>query len=107
MTGFGTLIQNAEIVHKMDPNLKTASKDDLAVLMASSCGFQTKNQLFTARLPSPYDKRNYEKLALLDFFPASCSLPIIKLQPGTYLFMGTRNNNFSNRSQKGRLTVTT
>ena len=106
VTGLGTLIQNAQIVHKMDPKLKTASNDDLAVLMASSCAFQRKADLFTARLPSPYDKRNYQKLALLDFFPASCSLPIIKLQPGTYLFMSTRNNNFSNRSQKGRLTVT-
>jgi hypothetical protein len=104
MENIGTLAQGAQIVHKMDPELATSTSDDLAIMMASSCEFKTKAQLFSANLPTQYSRR-YEKYALLDEFPASCSLPVIKLQPGTYLFMSTRNNNFSNRDQKGRLTV--
>jgi hypothetical protein len=101
------MLQNAQIVHVMDDNSPTpSSNEDLGVMMASSCQFRTKAQLFSANIPTQYERARYDKFAKLDDAPASCSLPVIKLEPGTYLFMSTRNNNFSNRSQKGRLTVT-
>ena len=101
----GTLVQNAKIVYKMDPNLATKTPEDLAVMMASACAFETKSQLFSTRLPTEYNRGPFEQLALLDYFPPSCSLPLLQMKKGTYFFMCTRNNNFSNRAQKGRMTV--
>ena len=101
----GTLVGNARIVHKMDPNLATKTPEDLAVMMASACAFKTKSQLFSVGLPTEYNRRRFEQLALLDYFPPSCSLPLLQINKGTYFFMCTRNNNFSNRAQKGRMTV--
>lgn len=43
---------------------------------------------------------------LLNDAPASFVGPLLKFKPGEYHYMSTRNNNFSNRSQKGVLTVT-
>lgn len=99
----GTLVKNARIVHKMDPTLQTTSADDLAVMMASSCMFTTKAQL--DRFPNALFVRKLKEYGELDLYPPSCSLPLLKLTRGTYYFMCTRNNNFSNRSQKGRLTI--
>ena len=105
MGNIGTLVGNAQIVHKMDSSLETSNAEDLAVMMASACKYTTKKKLFSADVPTEYE-RNFESFALLDEFSPSCSLPLIQLKKGTYFFMCTRNNNFSNRSQKGRITVT-
>lgn len=105
MGNIGTLVGNAQIVHKMDSSLSTTTAEDLAIMMASACEYKTKAELFSSRVPTEYD-RTFESFALLDGFPPSCSLPLLQLKKGTYFFMCTRNNNFSNRSQKGRITVT-
>ena len=39
--------------------------------------------------------------------PASCNPPCFQIKkPGEYCYMGTRNNNFSNRRHIGQITVT-
>ena len=39
--------------------------------------------------------------------PASCNPPCFRItKPGEYCYMGTRNNNFSNRRHMGQITVT-
>ena len=43
----------------------------------------------------------------LDNAPASCNPPCFRItKPGEYCYMGTRNNNFSNRRHVGQITVT-
>ena len=45
--------------------------------------------------------------AQLNNAPASCNPPCFRIRkPGTYCYMGTRNNNFSNRRHVGQITVT-
>jgi len=45
--------------------------------------------------------------AQLDNAPASCNPPCFRItKPGEYCYMGTRNNNFSNRRHVGQITVT-
>lgn len=105
MVQAGTLVENAQIVYKMDPASGTTTAEDLAVTMATACKFKTKAELFNSREVPGENDRNYEKFSLLDYFFPSCSLPLIQLNKGTYFYMCTRNNNFSNRSQKGRITV--
>ncbi|KAL9983511.1 hypothetical protein ACROYT_G005695 [Oculina patagonica] len=44
--------------------------------------------------------------AQLDNAPASCNPPCFRItKPGKYCYMGTRNNNFSNRRHMGQITV--
>jgi len=45
---------------------------------------------------------NCEKLNRAD---ATVDLGLLRMRPGTYKYMSTRNNNFSNRGQKGKITV--
>ena len=42
---------------------------------------------------------------LLNNAPASYEGALIQFAQGEYFYMGSRNNNFSNRSQKGRLMI--
>jgi hypothetical protein len=42
---------------------------------------------------------------LLNNAPASYGGALVQLAQGEYFYMGSRNNNFSNRSQKGRLMI--
>lgn len=45
--------------------------------------------------------------AQLNNAPASCNPPCFRIKrPGTYCYMSTRNNNFSNRRHMGQITVT-
>jgi len=45
--------------------------------------------------------------SLLNSAPASCNPPCFRItKPGEYCYMGTRNNNFSNRRHVGQITVT-
>ena len=45
--------------------------------------------------------------AQLNNAPASCNPPCFRItKPGEYCYMGTRNNNFSNRRHMGQITVT-
>ena len=44
---------------------------------------------------------------LLNNAPASYEGALLKMSPGEYNYIGSRNNNFSNRSQKGTIKVMT
>jgi hypothetical protein len=91
-----TMFTNAEIVWTSDEETKT--KQDLILSMASS-GYYNSMTLCKA---SP------QKTALnaeLNNGPASYRGMLLRFAPGEYYYMCTRNNNFSNRNQKGRLVV--
>jgi len=96
--------ENAEIVwspYKLNNN-QNPSAQDLAINMASSgyyrcmesgdCGNQSVD-------------RKQELNNLLDNAPASYEGPLMKVKKGTYHYTCTRNNNFTNRSQKATLIV--
>ncbi|XP_072025685.1 LOW QUALITY PROTEIN: protein DD3-3-like [Amphiura filiformis] len=80
------------------------SETDLAVNMASSGYYQCMTAA-TCQGQSAETKGKLNKL--LDNAPASYQGALVRFAPGTYHYMGSRNNNFSNRSQKGTLTVRT
>ena len=88
-----TMFPNAKIV--WTSNQETKTNEDLALSMASSGYYSSVSQ---------YKK----KTALnneLNNAPASYRGMLLKFAPGSYYYMCTRNNNFSNRNQKGRLLV--
>ena len=90
------MFPNAKIVWSSDPATKTSQ--DLTISMASS-GYYSGMALC---------KSSPAKTALnaqLNNAPASYRGMVLKFKAGTYYYMCTRNNNFSNRSQKGRLFV--
>ncbi|XP_060076266.1 protein DD3-3-like [Ylistrum balloti] len=96
--------QNAEVKWIYHGKTSVSSKD-LAVSMASSgyymcvkgsdCGGQSGESADTKTL---MDK-------LLNNAPASYEGAVLKFKSGTYHYMCTRNNNFTNRSQKGTIIV--
>ena len=91
-----TMFTNAEIVWSSDPETKT--KHDLVLSMASS-GYY--NSLTLCKV-SP-DKEILQNE--LNNAPASYRGMLLRFATGSYYYMCTRNNNFSNRNQKGRLVV--
>jgi hypothetical protein len=88
-----TMFSNAEIIWSSDEDTKTG--DDLATSMASAGYYDNVSRFGTK------EAVNNE----LNNAPASYRGMLLKFKPGTYYYMCTRNNNFSNRNQKGRLTV--
>ncbi|XP_046852048.1 protein DD3-3-like [Xenia sp. Carnegie-2017] len=91
-----TMFENAEIVWSSD--IETKTKEDLVLSMASS-GYYNSMSLCHA---SPKKTALNE---LLNNAPASYRGMLLRFAPGEYYYMCTRNNNFSNRNQKGRLIV--
>lgn len=71
------------------------SPKDLAVIMSSSGYYKSVNEAKTKAAMNP----------LLNNAPASFEGAVLKFNRGTYHYMSTRNNNFSNRSQKSTLIV--
>ncbi|KAL9983516.1 hypothetical protein ACROYT_G005700 [Oculina patagonica] len=54
-----------------------------------------------------YTDKSKPLQAQLNNAPASCNPPCFRItKPGEYCYMGTRNNNFSNRRHMGQITVT-
>ncbi|XP_046854923.1 protein DD3-3-like isoform X2 [Xenia sp. Carnegie-2017] len=95
-----TMFENAEIVWSSD--IETKSKEDLIISMASSGYYNSMALCY----PSTTDRNNRAQLnVLLNNAPASYRGMLLRFAPGKYYYMCTRNNNFSNRNQKGRLTV--
>ena len=87
------MFPNAQIIWSSDEGTKT--NKDLVLSMASSGYYSSAKQYA-------------EKAALnneLNNAPASYRGMLLKFAPGSYYYMCTRNNNFSNRNQKGRLFV--
>ncbi|XP_028403206.1 protein DD3-3-like isoform X2 [Dendronephthya gigantea] len=103
-TELGSMIQNAKIVHKVDPESTTTTSKDLAVLLATAGRFKTESVMSVFNFQRNH-KTKLKAYAELDYYPPSFSAPLLQLSRGTYYFMCTRNNNFSNRSQKARLIV--
>ena len=87
---------NIQLILKSVNGKLRQSNDNLAVQMASS-GYYDSVQ----------DKRNKQGLqSQLNNAPASFRGNVIRFnQSGNHTFMSTRNNNFSNRAQKGDIIV--
>ena len=93
-----TMFTNAEIVWSSDGNTKTGQ--DLVTSMASSgyCSSVSRYRSLASRTSTALNN-------LLNNAPASYRGMLLKFKPGDYYYMCTRNNNFTNRNQKGRLEV--
>ncbi|CAF3378034.1 unnamed protein product [Rotaria socialis] len=92
-------------MNKSNDNIR---KDDLALYFASSGYYRCQRAADCTGANSPYTLGSQTKQldSLLDVASASFAGAVLKVNPGTYHMMCTRNNNFSNRAQKGTLTVT-
>ena len=93
-----SLFKNAEIIWSHD--IKTKTKEDLILSMASSGYYNSVTLCQASPTKTKLD-------ALLNIAPASYPGIMLKFAPGTYHYMCTRNNNFTNRNQKGRIHVYT
>lgn len=96
---------NSEIVW-IHHGVKNVSSADLAIDMASSGYYSCVN---ASSCPASLVQNSLEKKAkmnnLLNNAPASYEGALLRIKTGNYYYMCTRNNNFSNRSQKGTLIV--
>lgn len=86
---------NAADIKWISEGSTTASAKDLAVMMSSSGYYKSASEA----------KTKAEMNSLLNNAPASFEGAVLKFNRGTYRYMSTRNNNFSNRSQKASLIV--
>ncbi|WP_395241813.1 hypothetical protein, partial [Salmonella sp. s51933] len=75
---------------------------DLAIAMATAGHFKSLSEI-----PSPFKVPGCDakQAAQLDCYRPSFSGVVLQFKKGNYYYMCSRNNNFTNRSQKGRLTV--
>lgn len=97
-----TMFDNAKVIHALDGK-KTKTGADIAIAMATAGYFPTASAVTS---PFAVQGCNRDQAAELDCFPPSYSGLLLQfVKPGTYYYMCSRNNNFTNRSQKGRLTV--
>ncbi|XP_028403203.1 protein DD3-3-like [Dendronephthya gigantea] len=96
--------ENVQVVYALD-GTQGMSSADAAVALATAGHFKN-----AANVPANLNQLgecNRQQLAQLDCYPPSYSGLLLRFtKAGTYYYMGSRNNNFTNRSQKGRLTVT-
>ena len=92
-----TMFTNAKIIWSSDINTKT--KQDLVRSMASSGYYVSVShgKALVAQNKALNDELNNA--------PASYRGMLLRFAPGEYYYLCTRNNNFSNRDQKGRLGV--
>ena len=94
-----TMFTNAEIIWSSDERTKTGQ--DLVTSMASS-GYYSSVQCYHTKACT---RQKQALNNLLNNAPASYHGMLLRFAPGEYYYMCTRNNNFSNRNQKGRLVV--
>ena len=84
---------------------QTSANKDLVVQMASSGYYQCIKE-DECEKASDRSRRSRDRLQdQLNNAPASFLGNIVKFKPGEYFYMSTRNNNFSNRAQKGSIYV--
>ncbi|XP_054752094.1 protein DD3-3-like [Lytechinus pictus] len=83
-------------------NPSQVTPEDLAINMASSGYYECKNQNVCGA--QSVQQKN-EMNNLLNNAPPSYEGALIQFPAGEHKYMSTRNNNFSNRSQKGMLKV--
>ena len=79
-----------------------SSPEDLAVYFASSGYYQC---VTNARCGGESVQNKDALNILLNNAPASFEGAVLRFPRGTYHYICSRNNNFTNRSQKGRLIV--
>jgi len=82
--------------------LPNFGKNDVAVMMASSGYYKCVN---AATCGGDSVQAKGQMNNLLNNAPASFDGVVLQIQKGTYHYMCSRNNNFSNRSQKGTIIV--
>ena len=100
-----TLWTGASLVWKNDvawPTLSAPGPEDIAAAFASGGYYGCYRQ--TVCVNSVETKDSLQQL--LNNVSPSFDGAILKFQAGTYNYLCTRNNNFTNRSQKGVLRVT-
>ncbi len=95
-----TLFKEAEIVwyHDNTLNLDTS---DIAVALASSGYYDCLSGCTNAA-----DTKDPKLNKLLNNAPASFEGVVLRFKKGNYYYLCSRNNNFTNRSQRGHLVVT-
>ena len=105
-----SMFKNAQVIDWRNRDERTRTPEDITVAMATTGKYETKQDFLTAysrgQVPKRTNSRTYKQHAQLDFYPASYRGLLLRFKKGKYLYMCSRNNNFTNRSQKGRLTVT-
>lgn len=104
-----SMFKNAQKVLTWSGNENTKTAQDIAIFMATAGQYQSVQSFLsfynTGKVPRNPRSRVYKQYAQLDYYPPSTSGLLLKFTKGTYYYMCTRNNNFTNRSQKGRLIV--
>ena len=82
---------------------KTKSGVDVAIAMATAGYFKRAQDV-----PSPFKLPdcNAQQAEQLDCYPPSYTGLLLRLKPGQYYYMCSRNNNFTNRNQKASIAVT-
>ena len=94
------LFKNAEVLWSSAPGPQ--SDEDYAVFFASAGYYQCIREA-TCGAESVEEKEQMNQL--LDDAPASFEGALLRLRRGTYYYICSRNNNFTNRSQKGVIIV--
>ena len=95
----GTMFQFGNLVRAVGQD-ETKTEADAKVYAMTSCLYKSVDEV-----PSKLTRKEKKRVRKLNDAPASCHGFLMKFPPGTYCYMCTRNNQFSNRNQKGCLTV--
>ena len=96
------LFDDAKVIHALDGRLDMTSAD-IAIAMATAGKYND-----ATNVPADLNKLeqcNRQQLAQLDCYPPSYAGLLLQFKKGVYYYVCSRNNNFTNRSQKGRLAV--
>ena len=84
---------------------KSAAAEDIAISMASSGYYSCLKNNNKGGCKGQSVDTKAAMNSLLNNAPASYAGMVLQFNKGEYFYACTRNNNFSNRSQKGRLNV--
>jgi hypothetical protein len=92
----------------MEKPVERIQQDDLALYFASAGYYRCISAANCAGADASFtvDTKGTKLDNLLNLAPASFDGALLQVNPGTYHMTCTRNNNFSNRAQKGTLIVT-
>ena len=96
------LFANAEVLWKHTDHPNNMDGKDVAASMASSGYFKC---MYASKCAGESVQNKNAIQNQLNNAPASYRGMVMKLKKGTYFYMCSRNNNFTNRSQKGKIVV--
>ena len=101
----GTLFDVATVIDAPNPDdfAKIKTGEDTIIAMATA-GYFKRAQDVPDKFQ--FENCNEQQGQQLDCYPPSYSGLLLKLPPGQYYYMCSRNNNFTNRNQKGSIKVT-